>query len=411
MRAIPEGRGFERRMRCSVWTIPEQRVADGVGFEPLARHARDLLKDVGSNVECVARSGTYAGWRMVDFQPLARDAARSETWVRTSNALLGRNPSSGVADGWDSNPRDPCEPAGFQDRCLQPLGHPSGKRASLNGKSRKGKAKKGGGDLFLASLLKIIDSASDAHKFSPVRTGFAFGCRRPHRGGLRDFAQGGRPARPALQDWLALRDQWPPVCAARGRVLQRRGHRLLVWRRLPRQGDGQRRSLRQAAPLRRAHHLALALAGRSRKSPERAQGDPSRERSRSVCRRPHHRSVSRLGHCARVRERGPCPSARSVCRPRRPLRTGALARRERRVAGHRFKFSNRDGAHRGCGAGRACRLADPCRRIDIAAGSSRAEAGCRGRSNSDGAREERALDCARRVRRSSGRGGRALDRQ
>src|SRR4029077_13963383 len=29
--------------------------------------------------------------------------------------------------GWDSNPRDPCRPAGFQDRCLQPLGHPSDK--------------------------------------------------------------------------------------------------------------------------------------------------------------------------------------------------------------------------------------------------------------------------------------------
>ncbi len=27
--------------------------------------------------------------------------------------------------GWDSNPRDACTPAGFQDRCLQPLGHPS----------------------------------------------------------------------------------------------------------------------------------------------------------------------------------------------------------------------------------------------------------------------------------------------
>ena len=27
--------------------------------------------------------------------------------------------------GWDSNPRDPFRPAGFQDRCLQPLGHPS----------------------------------------------------------------------------------------------------------------------------------------------------------------------------------------------------------------------------------------------------------------------------------------------
>ena len=26
---------------------------------------------------------------------------------------------------WDSNPRDALTPAGFQDRCLQPLGHPS----------------------------------------------------------------------------------------------------------------------------------------------------------------------------------------------------------------------------------------------------------------------------------------------
>src|SRR5580765_2164379 len=27
--------------------------------------------------------------------------------------------------GWDSNPREACAPAGFQDRCLKPLGHPS----------------------------------------------------------------------------------------------------------------------------------------------------------------------------------------------------------------------------------------------------------------------------------------------
>ena len=27
--------------------------------------------------------------------------------------------------GWDSNPRDSFPPGGFQDRCLQPLGHPS----------------------------------------------------------------------------------------------------------------------------------------------------------------------------------------------------------------------------------------------------------------------------------------------
>ena len=29
--------------------------------------------------------------------------------------------------GWDSNPRDPCGPAGFQDRYHRPLGHPSGR--------------------------------------------------------------------------------------------------------------------------------------------------------------------------------------------------------------------------------------------------------------------------------------------
>ena len=33
--------------------------------------------------------------------------------------------------GWDSNPRDGCPPAGFQDRCLQPLGHPSCARISM----------------------------------------------------------------------------------------------------------------------------------------------------------------------------------------------------------------------------------------------------------------------------------------
>src|SRR3954471_18523918 len=27
--------------------------------------------------------------------------------------------------GWDSNPRYPCRHAGFQDRCLKPLSHPS----------------------------------------------------------------------------------------------------------------------------------------------------------------------------------------------------------------------------------------------------------------------------------------------
>jgi hypothetical protein len=34
--------------------------------------------------------------------------------------------------GWDSNPRYPCGHAGFQDRCLKPLGHPSHQLINLD---------------------------------------------------------------------------------------------------------------------------------------------------------------------------------------------------------------------------------------------------------------------------------------
>src|SRR5205085_3220960 len=65
--------------------------------------------------------------------------------IRSSKPCdVGRQPSDGMLDGilpyipskilillhkwrmgWDSNPREACTPAGFQDRCLKPLGHPS----------------------------------------------------------------------------------------------------------------------------------------------------------------------------------------------------------------------------------------------------------------------------------------------
>src|SRR5271155_4193535 len=35
--------------------------------------------------------------------------------------------------GWDSNPRWACAHAGFQDRCLKPLGHPSLPRRAMPG--------------------------------------------------------------------------------------------------------------------------------------------------------------------------------------------------------------------------------------------------------------------------------------
>jgi hypothetical protein len=43
--------------------------------------------------------------------------------------------------GWDSNPRYPCRHAGFQDRCLKPLGHPSVTRRWLAIHERQGAEK------------------------------------------------------------------------------------------------------------------------------------------------------------------------------------------------------------------------------------------------------------------------------
>ena len=64
-----------------------------------------------------------------------RIAGSKSNLLRTLVAISGSDVKSdtlGVSSfvpnwrmGWDSNPRDPCGPAGFQDRCLQPLGHPS----------------------------------------------------------------------------------------------------------------------------------------------------------------------------------------------------------------------------------------------------------------------------------------------
>src|SRR6516162_2321953 len=45
--------------------------------------------------------------------------------------------------GWDSNPRYPCGHAGFQDRCLKPLGHPSGTLISLTFLSRQTRSQVG----------------------------------------------------------------------------------------------------------------------------------------------------------------------------------------------------------------------------------------------------------------------------
>ena len=58
-------------------------------------------------------------------QPDARDVPR-----RTRTDLHGSDPLARMRTGWDSNPRAAFATAGFQDRCIQPLCHPSrGRRA------------------------------------------------------------------------------------------------------------------------------------------------------------------------------------------------------------------------------------------------------------------------------------------
>src|SRR5689334_15959015 len=66
------------------------------------------------------------------------DTARSRGLIRI--CILTRS-------GWDSNPRTAFTVAGFQDRCLQPLGHhsklPSGKVAKGGKRERTGENEKG----------------------------------------------------------------------------------------------------------------------------------------------------------------------------------------------------------------------------------------------------------------------------
>ena len=51
-------------------------------------------------------------------------------WGRTEKCCMLRKTSDAYSriwrKGWDSNPRWSCPHGGFQDRCLKPLGHPSG---------------------------------------------------------------------------------------------------------------------------------------------------------------------------------------------------------------------------------------------------------------------------------------------
>ena len=58
-----------------------------------------------------------------DASGLQGPAGRSPTSGARTPKAPQLNPRYGRRTGWDSNPRYPCRYGGFQDRCLQPLGH------------------------------------------------------------------------------------------------------------------------------------------------------------------------------------------------------------------------------------------------------------------------------------------------
>ena len=86
---------------------------------PNGGYRRDHLRALAQRVEVAAGEVRIMG-------------SKSDL-LRTLTAAAGVRPATpGVRSsvlkwrmGWDSNPRNPCGFAGFQDRCLQPLGHPS----------------------------------------------------------------------------------------------------------------------------------------------------------------------------------------------------------------------------------------------------------------------------------------------
>src|SRR6266478_7641952 len=73
--------------------------------------SRDDLKGGLPGRSSRAARPAFARWALA-WQPSLRNgcpAGQTANWRK----------------GWDSNPRYPCRHAGFQDRCLKPLGHPS----------------------------------------------------------------------------------------------------------------------------------------------------------------------------------------------------------------------------------------------------------------------------------------------
>ncbi len=109
--------------RMAVSARQKMRGKDG-GFR------RDHLRALAQRVEVADREVRIMG----SHDELIRVLAASDGVGTAANSVRTYVP--GWRRRWDSNPRDGLPPAGFQDRCLRPLGHTSLRGASLHGLAR-----------------------------------------------------------------------------------------------------------------------------------------------------------------------------------------------------------------------------------------------------------------------------------
>src|SRR5437763_1152582 len=92
---------------------------------PVVRAMLPALRALTHNYthDCVADYGEE--WRTCKEEQRARNPISTRDFLTGSEWWRRTTDERDLRKGWDSNPRGACTPGGFQDRCLNPLGHPS----------------------------------------------------------------------------------------------------------------------------------------------------------------------------------------------------------------------------------------------------------------------------------------------
>ena len=89
---------------------------------PKPRHGQSPLQKI--ETERILPNGPTSSSMDLSLRDFELRKPRARGLFATQSAIFSASETR-VRRGWDSNPRGTFIPAGFQDRCLQPLGHPS----------------------------------------------------------------------------------------------------------------------------------------------------------------------------------------------------------------------------------------------------------------------------------------------